>query len=391
MKKVVFFVFVLLLFVQPVFAKHISLSDLNVVVENKKDYYSQNEFVNLTITISPKNDDIAKEMANRKYTIYNYLSQPRTVATLYYKNGPSLTKSSKDQILTFKKEETNWDQGIDSLKVNLSGYTPTISEGLKEITVFEFTMEDADTVKVNVTVVNTQKLKEEIDSFKNSLNEIEKELKSIPSVGSSNPLFKKLNDLKSDLNEIFTLYNTRHYLDLCSRIESFKKDLDSLKVEVKKTHASYYIDECEDVLGGIDINITKAESIVSILKTKNLNYTLKIVELKSEKKRLSDDLNNLKSYYNNGDYEYVIENGEKLLNELYKLNDEVTALVEELQSLTQQKTTTVQTTQKPVNLNVDIKKLGFYAGIGAGALVAIVLIALGLRRYLRRRRWDELK
>jgi predicted nucleic acid-binding Zn-ribbon protein len=382
--------------------KYLTLNDFSIDVKNVKDYYTPNEEVSLKITVTPKNDDIAKEMSNRKYTFYNYLNTPRkTTVQISFRNGPIYSQSTTDKILIINREYTNWDQGIDSISLNVSGYVPSISSGVEKFTVFEIEIENADTIKVNVTVVNPPKLESEISNLKNELSQVEKEINDLSKKTDVSDLKSKLSDVKRDLNDIEVLYNNKHYEDVSKKIDDVKNKIETLKLDTKKSYAKYYVNSAEDLINKIDVNLTKAESLIDLLKSsgKNvLDYTLKLADLKAEKSSLEDDVKDLRDLYDNGKYDDVISEGTDILKRENSLLEKISTLTEDLRKLIEV-TPTTQTTIHTTTTNATSVKLpkvnwrvvGFYGGIVAGAIVVVALAVIGLKRYMRRRRWDELK
>ena len=393
---------ILILTCLPVSGKYLTLNDFSIDVKNVKDYYTPNEEVSLKITVTPKNDDIAKDMSNRKYTFYNYLNTPRkTTVQISFKNGPIYSQSTTDKILVINREYTNWDQGIDSISLNVSGYVPSISSGVEKFTVFEIEIENADTIKVNVTVVNPPKLESEISNLKNELSQVEKEINDLSKKTDVSDLKSKLSDVKRDLNDIEVLYNNKHYEDVSKKIDDVKNKIETLKLDTKKSYAKYYVNSAEDLINKIDVNLTKAESLIDLLKSsgKNvLDYTLKLADLKAEKSSLEDDVKDLRDLYDNGKYDDVISEGTDILKRENSLLEKISTLTEDLRKLIEV-TPTTQTTIHTTTTNATSVKLpkvnwrvvGFYGGIVAGAIVVVALAVIGLKRYMRRRRWDELK
>jgi|GEM_PF-2084934 len=393
---------ILILTCLPVSGKYLTLNDFSIDVKNVKDYYTPNEEVSLKITVTPKNDDIAKEMSNRKYTFYNYLNTPRkTTVQISFRNGPIYSQSTTDKILIINREYTNWDQGIDSISLNVSGYVPSISSGVEKFTVFEIEIENADTIKVNVTVVNPPKLESEISNLKNELSQVEKEINDLSKKTDVSDLKSKLSDVKRDLNDIEVLYNNKHYEDVSKKIDDVKNKIETLKLDTKKSYAKYYVNSAEDLINKIDVNLTKAESLIDLLKSsgKNvLDYTLKLADLKAEKSSLEDDVKDLRDLYDNGKYDDVISEGTDILKRENSLLEKISTLTEDLRKLIEV-TPTTQTTIHTTTTNATSVKLpkvnwrvvGFYGGIVAGAIVVVALAVIGLKRYMRRRRWDELK
>ncbi len=368
----------------PVQARHLTKNDFSVSVENLKEYYDQGESLSIKITISPVSTDVAKEMANRNYKFYNYLDPPRKMEiTIAFKELGSIAWCTTDRIYTVTKENTSWDKGIDSIKVNMSGKVPSVSGGVEEYTAFELQIDDADPIKVNITIVNPPKIRDEINDIKGRLSKIENELKEFP---SPHNLIDRLNGLKKDLNDLEVLYENGHYTDVVSRLDSLKKNVNSLEGDTKRAHAEYCVNTCRKILDDIDVNVTKVESLIDLLKGDvKTNYTLKLADVKAKKVSYEDDVNDLEKLYNDGNYDEVISRYDTVLKEGRSVLKEVNNLLSELRS-----PVTTTTTQLP-KIEVDWKKVGLYGGALAGVVICGVLVVVALKRYMKRRRWDELK
>ena len=77
-KGVALILLVLLLLIKPVLgAELLELNDLTVTVEGKKDCYSPDDKLIVTIRIEPKDEEAAKKMENREYTILIFSVQKR--------------------------------------------------------------------------------------------------------------------------------------------------------------------------------------------------------------------------------------------------------------------------------------------------------------------------
>ncbi len=399
MRTLIISFLVLLLITTPVLGKYLTLNDFNIDVKGLKDYYTQNEKVSLKITVSSKSEDIAKEMANRKYTFYNNLNTPREITVrIYFKNGPIYSRSTNDKVLMIDRDYTNWDEGIDSVEINVSGITPPIESGVKNFAAFELEIENSEPIKVNITIVNPPKIESEISDLKSTLSKIENEINELAKKTDVDDLKDRLDKVKQDLNNLEVLYRNKHYEEVCKNIDTVKEEINSLKLDVKKAHARYYIDTAEDLLDRIDVNITKAESLIDLLKAKGkdvLNYTLALTDLKADEDRIKDEINDLRSLYDDGNYDGVISRGENVLEDENTLLGKVTSIINDLKSLLTP-TSTTQPTQTTTfislpKINVDWKVVGFYGGITVGAIVVVALVVISIKRYLKRRRWDELK
>jgi hypothetical protein len=408
MRKLFIFLLLVLVsfFLVPVAsAKYLTKNDFSISVEGLKDYYLPNEKVTLKVKIEPKNDDIAKDMSNRKYTFQNNLNEPKMEVTIKFKDGPSYTRSSTEKTIVIGKDYTNWDEGIESIVVNLTGYVPSIDGGLSKKTVFELDIDNAERILINITIVNPSKLQSEIADLKSRLAEIESKINELSKKTDVTELKDKLNDVKSDLNDVEVLFNNKHYEDVSVKIGNVTRDINELELDVTKTEAKYYVDRAKDLLDQIEVNYTKAESLIDILQSSGKNvveYKLKLADLKVEKDRIGNSVRDLKDSFDSGDYEKVIDEGDSILKSEETILSEIAILIEDLQAqitTTVTTTTTTVTTVTTVNhhdnntasFKVDWGKVGLYAGMVGVIVVVVAVSIIGLRRYIRRRRWDELK
>jgi hypothetical protein len=388
-------------------AKYLTKNDFSIDIEGLKDYYLPNEKITLEITIEPKNDDIVKDMSSRKYTFQNNLNEPRKIEVkIKFKDGPSYTQSSTEKTIVIGKDYTNWDEGIESVVVNLTGYTFSIDSGLLKKVAFELDIDNAEPIRVNITIVNPSKLQAEITNLKSKLAEIENRINELSKKTDVSNLKDKLNNIKSNLNDVEVLFNNKHYEDVSEKIGNVTKDVNNLELDVTKAEAKYYVNKAKELLDQIEVNYTKAESLIDILQSSGksvVDYKLKLADIKVEKSRVADSVKELEDLFSNGNYKDVINKEENIIKNEETVLSRITTLIEDLQAqisaipttVTTTATTTTSTVKQNVTVipsfKVDWKKVGLYIGMIGVVIVVMIVSVIGVKRYLRRRKWDELR
>ncbi len=398
MKRLIIAVLIVLLLAIPVSAlEYLSKDDLNVNVEGLKSSYAPGDKLSAVITITPKSTDIAKKMENRDWTFHNYLNEPRSLEVTFVARETYVpyTKSTTKETLTFKDYEISSGYGVDKIKINVSGYVPSIEGGVKTITFLEIDIQDGDTLKFNVTVVNPSKLEETLKDLENKLNNLKSEISELSKYVSVESLKEKADEISNNITLAKEYYNDKDYEKVSKKIGWIEKAINDLRSEVKKKWAEYYYDKSKDLLSEIDALILKAESYITVAESSGksvVEYKLNLTQIKYEVNDLKGDFNDLEKLYDEGKFGDVIDKGkvlvEKLENEKLKLG----VLVNELEGVIKTKPTPTPTPTKSLGFefNLDTKTLT-YVGIGLAVIVGGAISAVAISKWRQKRKWDELK
>ncbi len=400
-KWILAFLIALIIVLKPVFAlEHLSKGDLKITVKGLKSSYSPGDKVNVTITIEPKNDDIARKMERREYDIYSYLKYPEETAIIYVANIPPVTNSSNSNKLIIPSYWLNPPEEEDILEklvIKAVGYVPSVSEnkGIVEFTYLKVEPQDGDVLYFNLTILNPSKLSGELNNLKNKVNGLENEVEKLSKYVSVENLKDELNKIKINLTLAEGYYNDHDYGKVSEKISWIDKAIKDLETKIRNRWAEYYIDTAKNTMNDIDALLLKAESYVDVAKSTGkaqqiIRYELNLTQIKFTLNDLRNNLNNLQELYDKGEYNETINNAKDLLNKERKIKLELSIIVTALKDIVSPSVTPTPTKASSFKFKLDEKMLMF---IGLGAVIVIGGIggAIALSKWRQKRKWDELR
>jgi len=390
----------LIIVLKPALAlEHLNKDDLKITVEGLKSSYSPGDKVNVTITIEPKSDDIAKKMENREYDIYNMLKYPSTDVEIYASGLTTpLQISGRDKVVIpdyyLNLPE---DEQLEKIVIKALGYVPSVSEnkGIIEFTYLKVEPEDGDTLYFNLTILNPSKLSGDLNRIKNEVNELEVQINELSKYMNVENLKDELNKIKTNLSLAEGYYNDHDYEKVSEKIEWLNKAVKDLKEKVVKSWAEYYVDTAKNYMNDIEALILKATSFIDVAKSAGktkeiISYELNVTQIKYDVQNMKDELQNIQSLYDNGKYNETIDKAKDLINEEKNVKLKLSMIVEELQNVIKPTSTPTPTPTKGFGFKLDKKTL-MYIGIGIGIVVIGGAAAVAISRWRQKRKWDELR
>jgi len=399
MKRVILALFVILAVTfKPVLAlEHLSKDDLKISVEGLKGSYSPGDKVNVTITIEPKSDDVAKKMENREYDIFNMLNYPSTDVEIYASGLSTPLKISGRDKVVIPDYYLNLpeDEQLEKIVIKVLGYVPSVSEkeGIVKFTYLKVEPEDGDTIYFNLTILNPSKLSEELNKIKKNVTELEKEINELSKYVSVGSLKSELNEIKTNLSLAEGYYNDHEYEKVCEKVEWLEKAVKDLKAKVVQKWAEYYVDTAKKYMDDIDALVLKASSYIDVAKSAGkakevLPYELNLTQIKYSVENLKEEFKDVQNLYDNGKYNETIDKAKDLIDKAKSLKVELSEMVNDLQSLINAKPTPTPT--KSFGFKLDKKTL-MYVGIGAAVVIGGIGGAIAISKWRQKRKWDELK
>ncbi len=423
--KYVFIIFILLLVLMyPVSSQELNYSDFkepDVVVKiNDVEYKpslkdrefvldkvcEENDRIDITYTIKPKG---GKEtlVDGRKYTIRTELKNSIIKAYVYYKEGGGLTFSSTPGQDFLDVDVGDWEYGLDKINVTVKGYVPSPESRLEEIKLVWFDVQDAEEnclPLIKVLIINHELFYKCIDNLKKSYEELASILDEYIGKVDVSVFSSYLNCLKNNVSLAEEYYKAGEYVKADERLEFASEWLEKSSTEAKRVEAQYAYDVADkklrtilNVLGKIDVYITEIEKKEFVNTSTLLAYKVEFKELQSRYETISDELVKAKAYMDEKKYTEAKEKSEECLNKALELESSANTLLDELKSLIvveETPTSTpspVPTETGRVELGIDWGFIGMISGIVAGCAIAAVIAIVSVSRYLRRRRFDELK
>lgn len=369
-----------------------------------KTYYKPGESIAITYYIRPKTDDKATRLDGdsisnpRVYGVYTSLVNPKIKAKIVYKNGPIVYPEPGEDYLAVKVGY--WEDGLDTIRVEVSGKIPSITTRVEEKTILWINVTDADPdvlPPVKIKIVNIGKFDEDIRSIDSEVQKLNKEIERLEEAGASVAVAKeKLNLAVNYFNDGKSQYNKGNYIEadsLLKKAEEFIKEAQKELVKAEATHLFYKAkDKLEDeilpLISELEITIKQAKD--SGITTTEYEFKLnKIKEIKAEYSVQLDKLDRTaREYLDRGLYEDAKTISLEVLEASQKIEDSTKTLIDELKAKMREEGATPKPTEEPSLFeNIDLKMVGI--GIGAIALIAIAIV--GIVKFIRRRKWDELK
>ncbi len=388
----------LVVILKPVFAlEHLNKDDLKITVEGLKSSYSPGDKVNVTITIEPKSDDIAKKMENREYDIYNMLKYPSTDVEIYASGLTTPLQISGGDKVVIPDYYLNLpeDEQLEKIVIKVLGYVPSVSEdkGIVEFTYLKVEPQDGDILYFNLTILNPSKLSGDLNRIKNEVKDLEAQINELCKYVNAESLKDELNKIKTNLSLAEGYYNDHDYEKVSEKISWLEKAIKDLKEKIVKMWAEYYVDTTKNYMNDIDALILKATSFIDVAKSAGktkeiIPYELNVTQIKYNVEDLKNELQDIQSLYDNGKYNDTIDKAKDLLNKEKKVKLELSMIVDELQNIINAKPTPTPT--KGFGFKLDKKTLE-YIGVGIGVIVIGGAVAVAISRWRQKRKWDELR
>ena len=359
--------------------------------------------VEITYVIEPIDEDKAKEVDGRTYTARTELEGAVIKATVYYKNGGGVGYESSPGKKYLDIKVGEWEDGLDKINVEIRDDVPAPSARLKEINALRFDVQEAEEnclPPVVLLVIDYDRFKSDISSMKERYNNLSAVLDQYIGKTDTSGLSNYLNYASQNISLAESYYNDGEYIKADERLNYASEWLDKADTEAKKVKAEYACSQADERLREIGKSLDKIELYLDQIESEELVNTSALLGYKSEFKGLQDESSSLaeelavaKAYINDGKYGEAEMKANNIINEAEKLANSANALFEELKKVVSpEETATPEPTQtaeefKMPGIPIDIKLVG----VIVGGIIAIALAIMGIQRYMKRRKWDELK
>ncbi len=413
MKKILLTIALLLIIGTALAAEQISKDNFSeTVIEPKlKEYYLPGEEIRFNVTIAPKTDDDAKKIDGRYYEFNTSLSNPKIEASVYYKNDGSISRTGKEYL---KVDVKDWDDGLDQIKVKVSGTIPEISGRIAKIYALYVDIQDAEKDSVPpvvITVVNPQAFGDYVSSLESRLSSLNKKADELEDKGVSVVEAKeKLKLASEEIEEGKKALSNEDYISANETLSKADGHLSEAEKILKKAELNYRKSEVEKKLQSMLTLMEDADKTIAELKSEGyatLQFEIRLNDYKSKYTELSQKLSTVNDYISSelfDDAERVLQEVESSVN---SYNEELRAMISEMQSLVAKTETPEETpTSTPEDVLKPVKepfeKFSSFVSenkgkilIYGGAIVVLAVVSIvgyrGLKGYMRRRKFDELK
>lgn len=414
MKLKILLLFVFLLFiVHPCLAAvHLNASDFadpHPVVEPKKDYYKEGDEVNLNYTIAPKTDADATDVDGRYYDLHTSLNYPTFTVVIAYRNGGILYPSIKPWEKDVSIEVGDWEDGLDNVKIELSGKIPAPKTRLEEISILWINVSDADDnvlPPVKVKVIDFNKFTDDINSLKTRLKELEDRSKSLDEMGADVvDADKILKTASEDLDDAESYYKNAEYLKADEKLKDVDDGLKNAEKELNKAEAEYLYESAQEDLNEVQLLIVQFEYLIQQAKSENIIVTLyefNLTKAKSDYNIQLDRLEKVDGYIEEEDYDKAKERANDVINATADIKTDLENNIAKIKDLIAAQTViptpspTQSPTQPPLGFDFSFitQNINFILKVVAVVVLAVIVVFgtyKGIGRYRRRRKWDELK
>ncbi|RLI79307.1 hypothetical protein DRP05_04385 [Archaeoglobales archaeon] len=412
MKLKIPLLFVFLLFiVHPCLAAvHLNASDFadpHPVVEPKKDYYREGDEISLNYTIAPKTDADATDVDGRYYDLHTSLNYPTFTVVIAYRNGGILYPSIKPWEKDVSIEVGDWEDGLDNIKVELSGKIPAPQTRLEEVSILWINVSDADydvLPPVKVKVIDFNKFTDDINSLKSRLKELEDRSKNLDEMGADVvDADKILKSASEDLDDAESYYKDANYLKADEKLKDVEEELNDAEKELNKAEAEYLYDTAQEKLNEVQLLIVQFEYLLQQAKSENIIVTLyefNLTKAKSDYNIQLDRVEKVNDYIEEEEYDKAKEKANDVINATADIKTYLEDNIAKIKELVAAQTTTPtpSPSPSPTQFPFDFSFITKNVYLILKVVAAIVLIAIaafgvykGIGRYRRRRKWDELK
>lgn len=420
--QAVLFAFFIIILIQPVLAIEINKSDFKepdvtveingigviaVLKDNKfeiEKVLEEGDSVKLVYKIEPADEETGKEVDDRKYTIISEIDNPVIKAKLYYRNGGGRIFENTPGREYLEVEVLDWEDGMDNINVTVRGLIPSPSSRLQQIRLVYFDIQEAEKdclPPVVVSVVDYSRFRNDLESLSKRYENVSAILDEYIGKADTSKLADYLEKAEKDISLAEGFYNEKEYNKADEKITNATEWLNNAEKEGSKVKAEYVFGQADKKLKNIGATLDKIEIYLDEVSGMGVLNTSQILDYKTEFRSLQEKANSLaedfavaKGYLSEEKYKESEAKSIGILNNADELEREANKMFEELRVLvipeeTPEKTETPETTPTgEMKLpGVDFKLIGIVMGV----IIVLAVAGVGIRKYMRRRKWDELK
>ncbi len=369
---------------------------------NLKDYYFPGEEISFNITIKPKTEEDYTKLDERTYEFYTDLELASLKVKLVYRNDGAIYKVGKDYL---GLEVKQWEDGVESIRVEVSGKVPYSEERLKKIFALRIEVTDAESnvlPNFTINVVNTDAFQSYISKIESRYAQLSNNISKLEAEGYGVSQAKKL--LKSaelNLTKGKDYFNSKEYIESENALMLAEKSLDRVEGEIYKAKVKGLLESARNKLDALLLKLTELEALVIDLRNAGGSttlYEIKVSRIKTDYGTLSSKLDNAENYINQKLYDDARSLINSVLDDINKDLSEIDSMIVEVNSKISELEKPTETATPVESFMPDISAVGDYIyKYGKFVIVLVFLIVIvfasykGAKRYMKRRKWDELK
>ncbi len=353
--------------------------------------------------------------SGRGITIKTALDNAVIDSMIRYNSGAGVGKSStpgKDYLtVKISQFDSDADSGLNEIEVKVQGDISSTKSRLEEKKVLFFDIQESkdNTLQpVVILVVNFGKFKDDIKSIKAKRDNLSSIMDDYSGKIEISTLSKCLDKANQNITLGESYYNDGEYKKADEKLDNAQNWLNKADKAADKVEAEYYYQQADEKLDSIGSTLDKIELYLEEIDSREVVNTSTMLDYKSEFKgmqqtatTLNENLASAESYIDNENYAKGKTKAQSVLNSSESIEQEANSLLEEVKGVitieedltaSAQSTATATTTVTEEAAAFAMPNIDFkWVAIAIGLAVILGGAGVGLRKYIRRRRWDELK
>jgi len=374
--------------------------------------FKKGDSIEVEYIIEPDNEEIAEELGGeqgRSLTVRTELNNPRIDHLLKFSSGgvtnkPYTIPGKNFKVIELPKYDPDAETSVSKITFNLQGTAPDPKSRAKEVYALRFELEEAQVDAIPplvILVIDETKFETDqskMDEQLENLNQILDYYTGKTDTSNLNSLIKSASD---NLSLSKSLYNDELYKEANDKLNYASDWIEKSYKEAEKVKASYAFSQAEDKVKDIENTVSKIEFYIAEIEdrdlinaTARLNYKLEFKDLQEETDKLKEDLSKAEAHMDNDKFTEAEVLSNQIINDSKSVKTSSDSLFGELSRIIspEETPTAIETsTTEPESSfevpNIDFKLIGI-------VLLIIILIGvggLGGKKFLKRKKWDELK
>jgi len=361
---------------------------------NKYCYGGENVTIDYDIQLSNPT-----ALNSRNIIIHTQLSNGELVSLQPYIKGPGGGVPATSEPIPkggYSYLMGNPDSGYSGVTITISGKVPTPNKRFVELYALNISVQGAAPdcfPPVVIPVVNKEVFKSDLDSAKNTYNQLYSELNKYLGQVDTSDLSKDLKLAKSNLSDAETLFNSGDYAKANEKLNAAENWLNKAKEDLKKVEAEYKCKELQDEANKIYNLINQISAYIDEINSgavkMNISEKIQIKsqfnEIQSDYSSLQADIGAVKAAITNGLYDDAIARAKNAMDFASKTYIKAENLLNLLEKSVATPKKTAKSQPMP-SISFNRTTLAIIVGV----IVAVIVIAIIL--YMRGGgRFDELR
>jgi hypothetical protein len=373
------------------------------------EVFEEGEAIEVNYVIEPKDEDAAKEVggeSGRSITIRTEIKNAVIDAMIRYGSGAGVGSSStpgKDFLnIKIAEYDPTAETSLDRIEVDVQGELPLASSRLEEIKALRFDVQEAEEdclPPVLILIIDHSRFRNDISSVKEQRENLTAILNSYLGKVDTSKLNDYLNLASKNITLADSYYGDGEYRKADEKLSNAYEWLEFADSEAKKVKAEYTYNQADKRLEEIGNILDNIEVYLEEIEGKELVNTSTLLNYKTEFKGVQESIGNLaeelavaKAYIDSEKYSEAESKSNEIIGEVEGIESSANTLFDELKDVViPEETVTAESTLEATPTSFELPTIDLkLIGIVIGGTIAIAAV-FGIRKYMRRRKWDELK